>query len=722
MRSFRTLLVIFSGLGLILLPSLSSGQGHSPSRKLFSVSWKDPADLREMKRLGVRARYFGKGYALVSLTETEERTLELRGIRSHLISSQGEDELFLVRVTSQSELDELERIEKPVFFDGEEMAVVRSRDGLRLDLARRGFYAVALPQEIPFAIEGRKAPRSVFSRGSLPILSEEKRESVTHVLDNVSTDSIRNVIHALTYDDVNQRYRTRWTFRRECFNEAGNFLLARLRSYLGPADSVGFEMFEEWAPDSCYPSTGTVRDSIYNIIGLKRGSQSNAGKFIVCAHYDSRGPADPAKWCWFAEPAPGADDNASGTSCVLEAARVLSPLPFDFDIEFVLFSGEELGLWGSKYYVGEALSRGENILGVFNMDMVAYNPRTDSMNVITDFNSQWLADLAYVTDSVFSGSIGLELDKVLLPTLNSDHYSFWSKGFDAVHFIENYVVTPHNPYYHTLDDTEDKLNFSMASKMTKLIVATIAQFSGTPPSATPDLSVSAGELVLMQGRGSQPTSKVVVGSEVTLLLTAHNLGDKIAASDSIKFSFYGGDPQRGGTLIADTTVSFSYLSRGGAVSGRVSWMPAESDAGARTIFGSVELMGMSETTVTNNMTSSDVIVQGETLRFLQCYVYPNPSSVAASNTLFAYELSKPGTVEIEVFDLSGRDVGNFEKVYTGLYQENGARAGMNTVRLSEFQSLPANLASGLYIYKISVFEPSSTSPSSVRKGKFAIMK
>ncbi|MGZ5510704.1 MAG: M28 family metallopeptidase [Nitrososphaeraceae archaeon] len=68
---------------------------------------------------------------------------------------------------------------------------------------------------------------------------------------------------------------------------------------------------------------------------------------IVGAHYDSRAENinnTEAR-------APGADDNASGVSAILELARILSPLNLKLNLEFVLFSGEEQGKWGSNSYV-----------------------------------------------------------------------------------------------------------------------------------------------------------------------------------------------------------------------------------------------------------------------------------------------------------------------------------------------------------------------------------
>ena len=70
-------------------------------------------------------------------------------------------------------------------------------------------------------------------------------------------------------------------------------------------------------------------------------------------------------------PAPGADDNASGSAGVLEIARVLIGRSYRHDLSFVLFGGEEQGLFGSRHFVA-ALTPEERarIVGVVNMDMI----------------------------------------------------------------------------------------------------------------------------------------------------------------------------------------------------------------------------------------------------------------------------------------------------------------------------------------------------------------
>ncbi len=91
--------------------------------------------------------------------------------------------------------------------------------------------------------------------------------------------------------------------------------------------------------------------------------------YILGAHYDSANNA-------------GADDNGSGTAAVMEAARVLAEYEFDCTLTFIAFDVEERGLKGSEAYAAAADARNENILGVVNLDMIAWNPPEQRRNEV----------------------------------------------------------------------------------------------------------------------------------------------------------------------------------------------------------------------------------------------------------------------------------------------------------------------------------------------------
>ena len=102
-----------------------------------------------------------------------------------------------------------------------------------------------------------------------------------------------------------------------------------------------------------------------NVICQKQGA---SGKIILlCAHFDSR-MEDINN---FMERAPGADDNPSGVCAVLEIARILCQLRLEYSIQYVFFSGEEQGRWGSKSYARYVKDNNVNLYRLINLDMVA---------------------------------------------------------------------------------------------------------------------------------------------------------------------------------------------------------------------------------------------------------------------------------------------------------------------------------------------------------------
>ena len=92
-----------------------------------------------------------------------------------------------------------------------------------------------------------------------------------------------------------------------------------------------------------------------NVYGILPGTEFPNQSWMICAHYDDMPSGSTA---------PGADDNASGTAAVLEAARVLSQESFPYTIIFALWDEEEQGLVGSDYYANQASANGDSILGV----------------------------------------------------------------------------------------------------------------------------------------------------------------------------------------------------------------------------------------------------------------------------------------------------------------------------------------------------------------------
>ena len=127
-----------------------------------------------------------------------------------------------------------------------------------------------------------------------------------------------------------------------------------------------YEHFENLGLEVEYHNYNWLGNYWRNVVATMPGLTDPDDIYVVCAHVDDTSN-NPYNY------APGADDNASGTTAVMIAADVLSQYDFGSTIRFVAFTGEEQGLIGSHYYAQDAYNEGDNILGVLNLDMIAYD-------------------------------------------------------------------------------------------------------------------------------------------------------------------------------------------------------------------------------------------------------------------------------------------------------------------------------------------------------------
>ena len=190
-----------------------------------------------------------------------------------------------------------------------------------------------------------------------------------------------------------------------------------------------------------------TNNQLFNIIAEKQGVISPDTSVIICAHYDCY--AEPENRMFLA---PGADDNGSGSATVLEAARILADEDFRYTTKFILFSGEELGLLGSKHYAEVAAENQENILAVINLDMVGYDGNRDGT---FEIHAADVANSLEIAESIRhnASSLMLPLQPQIITenaTTRSDHASFWEHEFGAILMIED--MEDFNPHYHTIQD------------------------------------------------------------------------------------------------------------------------------------------------------------------------------------------------------------------------------------------------------------------------------
>lgn len=169
--------------------------------------------------------------------------------------------------------------------------------------------------------------------------------------------------------------------------------------------------------------------------------------------------------------APGADDNASGTSVALEVARVLKQKNYipECTIKFINFGAEELGLIGSNDYAIRCSKEGLNIKLMINADMISYSSHSlDSSYVAINSyrKSEYWVPLTKQMVSKYSKLTPIDGEE---NSEYSDSYPFWANGYKVIYFMEEQF----SPYYHSGADTLGNYNMPYCAEVIKSACAVL---------------------------------------------------------------------------------------------------------------------------------------------------------------------------------------------------------------------------------------------------------
>lgn len=207
-----------------------------------------------------------------------------------------------------------------------------------------------------------------------------------------------------------------------------------------------------------------------NLIITKKGTVYPDQYIIVCGHFDSIN-------------GPGVNDNGSGTSIILEAARILKDAPTGYSIKFIHFSGEEQGLYGSRHYVNEVVYTGKrrniDIKMVLNLDQVGGKKGMFNDTVFCDEDrdgsSKNNAASAQATRELMKcTALYSPLKADTDPAEDSDYISFEKKGEVITGFFE-YL---RSDLPHTQDDTFANTDVMYVYNIGKATVGALQHFAG----------------------------------------------------------------------------------------------------------------------------------------------------------------------------------------------------------------------------------------------------
>jgi len=190
-----------------------------------------------------------------------------------------------------------------------------------------------------------------------------------------------------------------------------------------------------------------------NIAGYIKGTGVPDSFLVVSAHYDHLGKMGDKTMFY------GANDNASGTGFILALMQYFQKHPSRYSIAFLAFSGEELGLKGSEFFVQNPLFDLKKIKFLCNFDMAGTG--IDGIQIV---NSSIFTKQYGVLDSINKMDHYVKEIKTRGEAANSDHYWFYKNGVPSFFF---YTLGGVN--YHDVNDTYRSLPFDAWDNYLKLI-------------------------------------------------------------------------------------------------------------------------------------------------------------------------------------------------------------------------------------------------------------
>lgn len=263
----------------------------------------------------------------------------------------------------------------------------------------------------------------------------------------------------------------------------------------------------------------------YNVVATIPGTHYPNQYIIVGGHHDSIASGSPMTT------APGADDNASGSTAALEMARVIMSQGYqpECSIRFMTFAAEEFGLWGAKNYSQFALNNNIDIKLMINHDMIANS---------TQPPTNWNVVLIPYDGSEAHNELTHQLTQqyTVLGTLNgpsnyasSDSHPFWQRGFPAVWFFE----AEFSPVYHSPEDITANINPAYAAEVIKASVATTARFAGLPYSPQNVVVTDAGNGTSLRVQWVQPDDPFVGEYKVYYRPVGGSFGNPVTVTGTI---------------------------------------------------------------------------------------------------------------------------------------------------------------------------------------------
>ena len=413
-------IIIF--LSLIFFVSILNAEGLPKIVEMRMLeNWQTLPETEEIVVL-----WFNDTIALLAVTDDGLERLVQHGIRYEVLNDLEPEKEYYVVESKQPFF--AENLSSVALITGQHLVSMKAGDILP---ARRDFHVQKItPSSLSINILNPPVYKGYVSKAYSPVIQS--------YVDQVTEARLYEILDHLV------GFQTRYSTSQGCLN-AVNWAASE---------------FESWGYDvDLHPHTSGMAP---NVIAWKQGSVNPEKIWVIGGHIDSisRQPDTLA---------PGADDNGTGSTLTMNCAEILKDEFFADTIIYALWTGEEQGLFGSAHWAAWAASQDLDIQGYYNFDMIGWeDPVPEDLDVVVNNASQ-----EFGQDFVDVADLYTDLLHVLVPSnmSASDHASFWRNGYIAFCGIEDNDIS--YPYYHSIDDTIDKISFPFVADVTRAMVANI---------------------------------------------------------------------------------------------------------------------------------------------------------------------------------------------------------------------------------------------------------
>ncbi|MBI5806542.1 M28 family peptidase [candidate division TA06 bacterium] len=219
----------------------------------------------------------------------------------------------------------------------------------------------------------------------------------------------------------------------------------------------------------------------YNIVATLPGLLDTSIVYITGGHYDTGGTIDlNGDTC----NSPGADDNGSGTTAVLEMARLLA-LPGNrpnCTVRFIAFDAEESGLLGSKHYAEEAYEQNMNIGLMSNYDCIGSRLCDTLYHIVPQSGSEAFTVLLALSAEKYGNDGANAIRAAIGDDMSSDFISFHDLGYHTTHSQEYFIDYT---FIHSWHDSTIYINYPAMANIIRSGLGLMATVSNYPRATKP---------------------------------------------------------------------------------------------------------------------------------------------------------------------------------------------------------------------------------------------